>query len=324
MTSGEQLYIELGALRKGAGVRHPRVRDRLGPELSALCAIEKSTTHSAARDRIVEMLTRAVGALPDEPALAARVMLAIDVDHDAPTLTERQRRLATTWHVDHMTVRRRCDDAIRRLSDVLADRAADFLGVEPPEEELFQSGQWYVRASTTTLRLDGPSPEAHEVRTIVSLRDGLRGVTLGMGTPRARAEERPRLGLDVELLYGGELVRVDQVAAAYFVYRVQFPEPLSRGDERTIEVRVRIPEGQVMVPRYVSRSAHRVDLLELRIKFDRERTPRAVWRINALPFPVSEEDGPNGDDVAVDSVGEAFVRFTNLRPRFAYGLCWLF
>ena len=323
MASEGQLYTELGTLRKGMGLRHPSLRDRIGRELRRLCGIDETTTHAEARARITTMLERASGALPNDLGLAAQVMLAIDVDYVGATLTLRQRQLASTWNVDHMTVRRRCDLALQLTSAHLAEHGADLSADDPEDEDPFEPNEWYTLTSTTTLRLDTPTPEATEVRTLVSLKDGLDRVALGLGLPRPRSEDRAKMGLDVDMQFGGVLESNRQPSAEYFVQYIRFPRPLARGEAHTFGKTVRIPPGQSMAPHFVSRPLHRVDRFELRVRFDLRRLPRVVWRVTGIPYQVSEADGPGKDRLELDSLGETSVVFDRLKPSFGYGVRWL-
>lgn len=323
MTSEGQLYTELGALRKGMGLRHPSVRDRIGGELRRLCGIDDTTPHLEARARVVTMLQRAAAALPNDLGLAALVMFAVEQDYHGSTLTLRQRQLASTWNVDHMTVRRRSDLALQLTSAHLAEHGADLSADESGEEDPFEPNEWYTLTSITTLRLDTPTPEATEVRTVVSLKDGLERVALGLGLPRPRSEDRNKMGLDVDMQFGGVLESNRQPSAEYFVHYIRFPRPLARGEAHTFGKTVRIPPGQSMAPHFVSRPLHRVDRFELRVKFDPRRLPRVVWRVTGIPYQVSEADGPGRDRLELDSLGETTVVFDRLKPSFGYGVRWL-
>jgi hypothetical protein len=323
VTSEGLLYTELGALRKGWGLRRPSVRDRIGPELRKLCGIDETTTHSAARDRVTTLLVRAFGALPDEYARAARVMMAIEPDYIDQTLTQRQERLAGAWNVDPMTVRRRCNLALQLTSAHLAEHGGELVADQFDEEDSFRPNEWYTLTTSTTLRLDKPTPEATEVRKIVSLKEGLSRIALGLGLPRPRSESRPKMGLEVEMEFGGALESNRQPSAEYFVHYIRFPRPLAKGEEHTFGKIVRIPPGQLMAPHFVSRPLHRVDRFELRVKFDPARLPRVVWRISGIPYHVSEADGPGRDVIELDSLGEISVAFDRLKTSFAYGVRWL-
>lgn len=323
MAAEGQLYSELAALRKGAGLRRLKIRDRTGHELRRLTGIAETTTHSDARERLITMLLRASGALPDVLGLAARVMLAIEPDYTGATLTERQRKLAAIWNVDPVTVRRRCNLALQMISSHLAEYGADLSEETLDDGETFAPNEWYTTNSSTTLRLDKATPEATEVRTIVSLKDGLSRVALGLGLPRPRSESRPKMGLDVEMEFGGEIESNRQPSAEYFVHYIRFPHPLARGETHTFGKTVRIPPGQPMATHFVSRPLHRVDRFELRVKFDPARLPKVVWRVSGIAYHMSEADGPGRDILQLDNLGEIAVIFDRLKPGLGYGVRWL-
>jgi len=323
VTAEGQLYAELGVLRKGWGLRRPNVRDRIGPELRRLCGIDESTTHSDARARMTAMLLRAFGALPDPVALAARVMVAIEPEYNGATLTMRQQQLAGTWNVDPMTVRRRCNLALQLVSSHLAEYGPVASSDSSDEADPFRRAEWYTANSSTTLRLDKATPEATEVRTVVSLKDGLSRVALGLGLPRPRSESRSKMGLELEMDFGGRLESNRQPSAEYFVHYIRFPRSLARGEFHTFSKTVRIPSGQLMAPHFVFRPLHRVDRFELRVKFDLLRLPRVVWRVSGIPYHVSEADGPGKDRLELDSLGEITVGFDRPMPGFGYGVRWL-
>lgn len=321
MTSEVLLYAELGALRKGWGLRRPTVRNRIGPELRKLAGIDDTTSHADARDRMIAMLLRVFVTLPDELELAAKVMVAMEPGYGDATLTRRQERLAAVWNVDPVTVRRRCDRALELVSEHLAAQ-----GSPPPpdgDEESFQLDEWYTLTSITTVRLDKPTPEATDVRTVVSLRDGLARVALGLGLPRPRSETRSKMGVEVEMQYGAELEDNRQPSAEYFVHYFRFPHPLAKGEVHTFSRTMRVPPGQLMAPHYVSWPLHRVDRFELRVKFDPRRPPAVAWRVSGIRYLLSEADGPGRDRLVPDSVGEVSVVFERLKPSFGYGVRWL-
>jgi hypothetical protein len=291
--------------------------------LRKLSGIVETTTHSDARKRLSAMLIRASGGLPDGLGLAARVMVAIEPNYNGATLTLRQQQLAATWNVDPVTARRRCDLALQRISAHLAEYGPELFDDDGDEDDPFQPNEWYTLNTATTLRLDKATPEASEIRTIVSLKDGLDRVALGLGLPRPRSESRPKMGLEVEMEFGGQLESNRQPSAEYFVQYIRFPRPLARGETHTFAKIVRVPPGQLMASHFVSRPLHRVDRFELRVKFDLKHLPKVIWRVSGIPYHPSEADGPSRDILELDNLGEITVVFDRLKPSFGYGVRWL-
>ena len=77
-----------------------------------------------------------------------------------------------------------------------------------------------------------------------------------------------------------------------------------------------------MASHYVHVPFRRSDYFELRVCFDRQHLPRAVWALCGAPTAVIYERGPAQDVLQPDRFGEVQVRFRNLRLGFGYGLCW--
>lgn len=291
---------------------------RVGPALRGLCAADRAGSDLATA--IVAALDAACAALPPQLCLAARVMFAIEPGYDDSTLTGRQSRLAAFWGVDPITVRRRCDAALRQIVAHLADSSA---GPMSTSDDLFDRHAWYLASSSALLRLDRPNPEASRVLTVVAMKDGLESVALGCGVPRRRDEPRTRMALDVEILFGGVLESGRRLSAEYFVHRVRLPHALGRGEQHTLGVLTRIPHGQLMAPHLVVWAHRRTDRLEVRVRFDHRRLPAAVWRARGIPFPLSEADGPSGELLRPAGVGEVAVAFERLVTGLGYGVGWL-
>ncbi len=319
MPSGGVLRDELEAVRKGRGVQEPDVRSRMGPTLRLLCGVGTSTPHSRARQALVAYLGGATEELPDELRLAANAMFAIDGSYRQRFLRQRYEVLARQWNCDFRTVQRRCDEAMTLIADQFDDRVVP---AGPNASEVFDANAWYVERLNTVLLLDRPQPEAIEERTIVSTLDGLTRLGLAFGLPRHHAENRAVLDIDLDILYGAEVESVQRLTPTLFVQYLRLPQPLHHGQRHTYARSIRVPDGQLMVPRYVHLAVHRCDTFELRVKFVRKEPPELVWVLSKVPEFVYADQRPNHDVVAPDPLGEVLVRFADLQPGFGYGLAW--
>src|SRR5204862_5710297 len=109
----------------------------------------------------------------------------------------------------------------------------------------------------------------------------------------------------------------EQVADTLFKYAIVLPHPLAVGENHDIAIRVRIPEGQPMVPRYVVHPVRRIDMFALRIRFDPGDMPEAVWRADGVPSRVVSAgeyvDIAEKEIVALDPHGEVATRFDDLK-----------
>lgn len=232
MSSERVLRDELEALRKGRGLQEPQIRDRVGPTVRRLCGVGAATLHGDARRALLALLTNASEALPADLHLAATVMFAIDEDYRHRFLRHRYEALAQRWNCDFRTVQRRCDEALRLLSDQLKDRAG------PSREggdsnDAFDTTAWYLERISVALLLDRGRPQAIEERTVVSTMDGLSRLGVLFGLPRHPDEAKPDLDAELEVLYGAALETTLHPSENLFVQYLRLPRPLSQGEKHT-------------------------------------------------------------------------------------------
>lgn len=320
---GETLRDELEAVRKGRGVQEPQLRARVGPQLRRLCQIGADTPHGTARRVLADFLHRAADDLPAELQLAANVMFAVDDRYVQRFLRQRYEALAALWNCDFRTVQRRCDEALTLIVERLQEYDLPALLQEPDQSDAFDAGSWYVARLSAVLLLNRARPEAIEERTLVAATDGLSQLGVALGVPRHPQERRPQLEVDMEILYGARLDAVQRPGENMFVSVLTLPRPLGYGERHTYVRAVRIPPGQLMVPRYVHVPVRRCDLFELRVKFRPEALPRAVWLVSRLPELVFVDQQPGKLRIEPDPLGEVFARFSELQLGFGYGIAWL-
>jgi hypothetical protein len=181
---------------------------------------------------------------------------------------------------------------------------------------------WYVESFTALLRLDAEPIEAQEQRVIVATADGLSELVTSISVPRRPDDPGQTHRLDAELLHGGSLERREQPYESYFRNVITLPRPLRAGEHHQYAMRLRIPPGQPMSPHYVHVPFRRSDYFDLRVRFSRERPPRAVWMLSGVPTAVIYERGPATETLAPDRFGEIHVEFRDLRLGLGYGVCW--
>lgn len=213
------------------------------------------------------------------------------------------------------------EDASRCLSGArsrAADRGSEKPGLLPTEG----ADGWYIESFTALLRLDTEPAEAVEQRVIVATADDLSELATCISVPRHPDDAGRAHGLDADLLHGGSLELRDQPYESYFRNVIVLPRPLHAGQRHEYALRLRIPPGQPMACHYVHVPFRRSDHFELRIRFDAERPPRAVWVLSGAPTAVIYERGPATATLVPDRFGEIHVRFRDLRLGFGYGVCW--
>lgn len=205
----------------------------------------------------------------------------------------------------------------------LAEAGRELIEAGGSQGGIDEDDGWYVESFSALLHLDAAPIEALEHRTVVATKDGVQQLATSISVPRHPADDagRPH-GLEVELLEGGILELREQPYESYFRNVIALPQPLRQGDRHDYRLRLCIPPGQPMASHYVHVPYRRSDYFELRVCFDRQHLPRAVWVLSAAPTAVIYERGPSQEVLQPDRFGEIQVRFRNLRPGFGYGLCW--
>ena len=206
-----------------------------------------------------------------------------------------------------------------------ADRrpARDNGPASPGQSAMDDSDKWYVESFTALLRLDADPIEAVEQREIVATLDGLCELSTSISLPRHPDDAGLTHQLEVELLHGGLLELREQPYESFFQNVIVLPQPLQSGDRHQYALRLRIPPDQPMAAHYVHVPFHRTDHFELRVRFDPEHPPRAVWKLSGAPTAVIYERGPASQTMTPDRFGEVHVEFRDLRAGLSYGVCWL-
>ncbi len=327
------IAAEIQALRRGRGLRGD-VSGRIGPLLRELAAGRRAEAGTpagpvpAAPDDAAQLrrmlsgrLEVLAGRLPADLRTAILGALAL---HPA-TVNMRTYDLRREWvarQVERVarTAERRIDEA----QDLLAQEVAGELARErsrqahPAELE-----GWYIESFSAVFLLDGEVPEAVERRVIVPAVDGLAELDLALDVPVDPGRPRPPLRLQV--IKGGELVRVEELARTRTRYLIRLPHPLRAGEAHEYEMRIQAQQGAPLRDYYVFRPERRCDAFDLRVRFDRRRPPAWVRRVageDVHSYNSFEGLPAAGELVAVDSTGEASESFSGLRPHYGYGLQW--
>ena len=315
--SASDLLDELKALRKGRGVPASRVGDHVGPGLRATCGITPEDGDESIRRKLTARLGTLISTLPDDLALAVRVALGLHPPARHQFLGDRVQWLADQMGRDRRTARRRMDDGLVRLAQAAASP------VTPPAPPANRTDDgWYVKDFHALLRLDQPSPEAIERRGIVAERDGIDHIVALITLPKQPTERTGPHDLLMEVLYGATLVSKEHDTDSRFRYVLDLPRPLRAGERHEYGLLFRVPRNQLMRTHYVFTSPRRCDSFDLRIRFDRERLPERIWRVEELFHRDVDDRQPGKDLLTVDPVGELHLQFQDLKPGLGYGAQW--
>jgi hypothetical protein len=311
------LAAELKTLRKGRGVSVAQIGDRVGPALRTLCGVPDGANVAEVRQKLGDRLEKLAGELPDDLRVAALVALGLHREAQRPFYQERVRWLAEYLQRDERTARRRADEALERLAEISVAP-----GVRQNAEAQGGGDEWYVTELRCIMVLDRPEPEAFEYRRITANRDQLGELDLSLTVPRDQGDSNAPHDLQVEVVYGGTLVRRQRESANRFGFVLELPEPLRRYESTEFVLRFGLPTGQRMRPHYVLAPLRRCDIFDLRVRFDRAHPPRQVWQVREAFHRDLDDGTARGELVTPDQAGEIHLRFRNLRPALSYGAQW--
>ncbi len=295
MNTHEELVRELKSLRKGRGVYAGRIGERLGPTLRVLCGVTEDDGPVTTREKLVARLTELAEQLPEDMRLVTVAAFGLTAEVRMPLYRDRVGWAAPRIDRDARTVRRRVDEAI--------DQLAELVVTIPP----LPGGAWHTAELHVVVTLDRPQPEVLEQYRIVADHDGL--YELDFTSPALE----PRGALEVDLLYGGTL-RTGGTARGRL--SLTPPEPLAKGDTHAFAMRYRFPRPQVLRSYVVRELEQSCDLLDLRVRFARDRIPHQVWTLRDVTGPHGGQEQP------VDRAGEIHQRFKRLLPCRSYGARW--
>ncbi|WP_410666050.1 hypothetical protein [Amycolatopsis sp. lyj-84] len=295
MNTHEELVRELKSLRKGRGVYAGRIGERIGPTLRVLCGVKEEDGPVTIREKLVARLTGLAEQLPEDMRLATVAAFGLTADVRMPLYRERVGWAAPRLDRDARTVRRRVDEAI--------DQLAELVVTIPPQPD----GAWHTAELHVVVTLDRPQPEVLEQYRIVADHDGLHELDFTSPAFELRGP------LEVDVLYGGTR-RTSGTARS----RVSLtpPEPLAKGEAHAFAVRYRFPQPQVLRSYVVRELEQSCDLLDLRVRFARDRIPHQVWTLRDVTGPHGGQEQP------VDRAGEIHQRFKRLLPGRSYGARW--
>jgi hypothetical protein len=318
------VVTELKTLCRGRGLLAPDLEARVGPLLARFAALDDVPERPARRAALATWLASRADALPDDLRLVARVALGLDPRARRRLLGERLGWLASDVGRDQRTIRRRADEALRLLAELVLAQALPPSKAAEPVGAASEEG-WYTENLEILVRLDGPDPEVLMERRIVAVEDTVESVTLAVSLPKApkACSDRPAgRDLSADILFGGLLQRTERTSESHFRFVVLLPRRLHSRERHNLGLRLGIPPGQRMAPHFAFVPFARCDELVLRIRFPVAGPPSRVWLLQAVP-PRTVDDEPKGlPEFEVDRAGEVQARFTRLSLGLGYGFRW--
>jgi len=313
-----QLADELRALRKGRGLLDAELRGRVGPQLIALCGISDPSDTALVRKRLSETLQNLTAELPPDLRLAAVAAFGLGEEAQHRFYAERIEWLAAQLNVGGRTAQRRVGHALELLveSAVRTGRTTAVGSAEFPGED------WYIDFFRGVLRLDVPTPELHEERTVVAVQDGVGEIEIALTIPPPAERARPP-EVEASIIYGGLIKRADAPAAGHHRFVVELPRPLSAGESHHFMLQFRLPDRPADAPHYAVLPLRSFRKAELITRFGSSYVPQVVWRLDHVPPLMIEAQEPVGPELMPDRLGEVRLQYSALRPGHGYGIAWV-
>jgi hypothetical protein len=310
----EGLVAEIHQLRKGRGLQDGDLEARLGPLLGELAGPGDAAHRRVALEAEVR---RCAAQLIDDYRTAMETSLALSAETmQEPHFGKRVGWLAAKLMCDDRTVLRRIEKAEQRLAEVIATelrRRRGRAGVAPDA--------WYIEELRTVFQLGTETVESREDRRIVSARENLTEVMAWLDVPGSASQ--PETELRAEIEYGGYLLRQDQPSRNRFDLVVRLPEPLRKGGKHEYRLVLRMPRRMLRHPHYLMTPECRCDKFDLRVRFDPQRPPAWVRRVDGETVRTFEKAEFTGEDLLIpDAAGEVHQEFRNLARYLGYGIQW--
>ncbi|MEH0844178.1 hypothetical protein V6U81_17460 [Micromonospora sp. CPCC 205711] len=303
-------------LRRGPGLQSSPLHRRLGPRLADLCGVSPAESESAARAKVRATLLALAADMPGDLRRAVVLAYGLDPTHAYLRLDRRTDQLARELSVQQRTARRRIDEAVARLV-----RAAV---PEIPTGTADAGPDWLLHAMNALLRLDTPTPELYETRTVVAIRP-IDELTVQFSLPRRPGDDGPEHDVRADVLFGArirELTRHN--SGQFFRLTLALPRTLTPGERHELCLHYRVPEGQPMREHYVFQPLTPCAHCTVRLRFPVDGGPATAWRLNGVPPRAVDERVPGPDRLHPDAVGEVTSAFDGLQQGYAYGMAWTF
>jgi hypothetical protein len=230
---------------------------------------------------------------------------------------QRMDMLAREIDREERTAIRRANEALTRIAEEAIAQGPARLPDVPP------STPWRTVALRTWVKLDGPTPEIQELRTISATTDGLTEAELELSVPKppnwiGGETADPR----VEVIFGGTLSTRLRHSRTRIGHTLALPRPLALGDEHEFFLRFTFQDTNAMDPFYACTPKFPCSAFDLSIRFGVDQVPDKIWKLDgALISEVADHSAPR-EPVRADNAGEVRLSFTSLTPHVSWGGAW--
>jgi hypothetical protein len=316
LTGSAELANELKTLRKGRGLQAPKLADQVGPLLRELCGVGRNENAAAIREKLSARLRILSDRLPDDLRMAVTIALALHPDTQQQFLQDRVQFLAALQQRDVRTIRRRMDEGFELLAEMATKPGGSVAG---------GGGlPWYIQRMEAILRLDKPSPECFERRTIVAEWEGLDKIQAMLTLPKDQHYTGEHHDLNADVYFGATLGNTYRKNESRFTLELDLPRPLGIGEQHEYGIVWRVPEDQPMRTHYVFFPDRRCEEFQLRIRFDAKQVPSTIWQVEEVFHRDVDDNRPTETLLRLDGASELNLTFNQLLPGHGYGAQWLF
>jgi hypothetical protein len=312
MSPDPDLSGEFQRIRRGRGLDRADLSDVIGPEMRRLCRLDPGASQSSIRTAVRDFVSDLIRRLPphDDLRVVAETVYGLHRDRHFPKLEDRVEALAAHLKTSQRSVRRRMDAATEEMV-----RLAEEAEPAPPRPD----PGWQVTGLETLFRLDTPTPELYELRTIRATRE-ISEVPVRFTLPETVTHDAP---LTVDALFGARVTEIEHTPGnGSCRVTLQLPGPLPAGRTQQIWLRVVVPADRPTWPHYAVVPLDPYDSCTVRVRFAPQCLPRAVWLLDGVPYTDLCDDKPSGELIRPSALGEVSRRFGRLRTGHGYGFAW--
>jgi hypothetical protein len=308
----DALARELRALKRGRGIAADQITTVTGPRLRELCDYRPTDDPDTLRIKLKGLIIRASANVPEDERHLAWVALAM-----APNAGHRflkQRLESTLRQLDR--------DAIRtadRLANIGLQRMAENLAGLRNNPNPYVANGWYTESLESTVRLDLDRPELREHRRIVSTRGDLERLLVSLTVPVQPTAAGTTAAPVVVIRSGEKALLSTQVSPGHHQAVVPLPRKLDEGEPYEYDLTFVLAHHSLMRPYYLLTPLQRCHDFRLRVRFDRDRLPDGVWRVDGVPRAVVEAIATT--PLAPED-GEIATSFQSLHSGLSYGVHW--
>jgi len=313
-----RLAVQFADLRRGWGLGSSALGGKVGPDIARLAGVPPMASNQEIKRRVAALVERLLRGGSEEDRVAALVSLGLDPGARLSQLTTRTQELARRLHCSERGARRKISRAFALLAQT---GAAELSAPYGPDADA--DAGWYVKRFEAVLRLDLERPELTEHRAIVARWDGLQRISARFSVPKHDGYALLLQDLSAQTRFGARIGSREQQSQSHFRFVLDLPRPLQRDEEHEYEIVFSVPANWPLQPHYAFVPLVACESFRLRVRFDPQNPPAAIWRLDGLAQRALDGRLTPGESLRLNPHGEAVLQFDRLKQGFAYGIEWL-